>query len=101
MSKISESQIPDHVQSITDPEERKRVLAYQFWEDEGRPEGKADEHWQRACLVLMAFEDDAEPQEPEWLQRASADDEPPPAPADDRAAAPVTHIKRRATRFAA
>jgi hypothetical protein len=24
------------------------ALAQQFWEDEGRPEGKAEEHWTRA-----------------------------------------------------
>jgi hypothetical protein len=28
--------------------ERIRAVAHQLWEDEGRPEGRADLHWQRA-----------------------------------------------------
>lgn len=28
-------------------------LAHAFWENEGRPEGKADEHWQRAEEQLI------------------------------------------------
>jgi hypothetical protein len=27
-------------------------LARKFWEDEGQPEGKAEEHWQRAEAQL-------------------------------------------------
>ncbi len=30
-------------------ESRIRSLAHQFWEEEGRPEGKEQEHWRRAC----------------------------------------------------
>jgi Protein of unknown function (DUF2934) len=52
----------------TDLESRKRQLAYQFWEDEGRPEGQAEAHWERACLVLMSFEEDAA-SDPLWLKR--------------------------------
>ena len=29
-------------------EEEIAALAYRYFEDEGRPEGKADEHWARA-----------------------------------------------------
>jgi hypothetical protein len=34
------------------PEETIRALAYQLWELEGRPDGKADEHWHRAVAQL-------------------------------------------------
>jgi Protein of unknown function (DUF2934) len=27
-------------------------LAYRFWEEEGRPLGKAEEHWLRAAVVV-------------------------------------------------
>lgn len=33
-------------------ESRIRSLANQFWEDEGRPEGKEAEHWRRASEQL-------------------------------------------------
>ncbi len=29
-----------------------RALAHQIWEDEGRPEGKAEIHWQQAAEAL-------------------------------------------------
>ena len=29
------------------------ALAHKFWEDEGRPEGRADAHWLRATEVLV------------------------------------------------
>ncbi len=29
-----------------------RALAHKFWEDEGRPEGQSESHWQRAYLAL-------------------------------------------------
>ncbi len=29
------------------------ALAHRFWEEEGRPEGKAAEHWQRAVETLQ------------------------------------------------
>ncbi|HYC02093.1 MAG TPA: DUF2934 domain-containing protein [Azospirillaceae bacterium] len=30
-------------------EQRIRERAYEIWEREGRPEGRGDEHWARAC----------------------------------------------------
>ncbi len=27
-------------------------LAFQIWEEEGRPDGKSDEHWYLACLII-------------------------------------------------
>ncbi len=32
----------------TNREEVLRALAYQYWEEEGRPEGRAEAHWLRA-----------------------------------------------------
>ncbi len=29
------------------------ALAHKFWEDEGRPEGRAEAHWLRATEVLV------------------------------------------------
>ncbi len=29
-----------------------RALAHKFWEDDGRPEGQAEIHWQRAYTAL-------------------------------------------------
>jgi hypothetical protein len=40
-------------------EERVRRRAYQLWEDDGAPEGKADEYWSRAEKQVAA-EYDAE-----------------------------------------
>jgi hypothetical protein len=33
-------------------EGRIRDMAYKFWEDEGRPAGRADEHWHRARAFI-------------------------------------------------
>ena len=33
-------------------EEEIRALAHKFWEEDGRPEGQAESHWQRAYLAL-------------------------------------------------
>ena len=58
-------------------DERVGLLAYHLWEEEGCPEGKADEHWLRACEMVDAEIAFAENQElPEWLDRH---DKKPPA----------------------
>ena len=56
-----------------DLEERKRLLAYQLWEEEGRPEGRSEAHWEKACLVVISLGSDEIPTTPEWLKRT---DEP-------------------------
>jgi hypothetical protein len=33
-------------------DEEIRALAHKIWEDEGRPEGQAEAHWQRAYMAL-------------------------------------------------
>ena len=53
-----------------DLQQRIRKRAHQIWEDEGRPEGRADVHWEKA-RILVAIEDDktslvpVEPERPE------------------------------------
>lgn len=45
--------------SYDDTEKRIQERAYQIWNDEGRPEGRAEEHWERARMIVsveqMAF----------------------------------------------
>ncbi|MCZ7658243.1 MAG: DUF2934 domain-containing protein [Xanthobacteraceae bacterium] len=41
---------------MDDLEERIRKRAYQLWEEEGCPEGRADAHWDKAA-ELVAIED--------------------------------------------
>ena len=52
----------------TSLEDRIRAAAYNMWEEEGRPEGCAETHWQREC-EMIAQEDAALQDSPEWLQR--------------------------------
>jgi Protein of unknown function (DUF2934) len=59
---------PIIIEHAEDIEARKSELAFQFWEEDGRPEGKAEEHWNKACLVLMSMEEELI-SDPEWLQR--------------------------------
>ena len=33
-------------------EDRIRELAHRIWEHEGRPEGRHEEHWERACREM-------------------------------------------------
>lgn len=47
----------------------KQKLAYQMWEEEGRPEGKSEEHWSQACLVVMSMEESDQSEFPAWLQK--------------------------------
>ena len=35
-----------------DAEQAVREAAYRLWEREGRPDGKADDHWRRAMIEL-------------------------------------------------
>jgi Protein of unknown function (DUF2934) len=67
MSKTSQSTTT----TTTKPEieDRIRTLAYQMWEDEGRPDGRAEAHWEKACLVVMDADAGTNIQSPEWLNR--------------------------------
>jgi len=39
---------------LPEAEEAIRARAYQFWLEEGRPDGRADIHWQRALASLVS-----------------------------------------------
>lgn len=41
-----------------DIHERIRKRAYALWEEEGRPEGRADEHWHRAEAEVIGADPD-------------------------------------------
>jgi Protein of unknown function (DUF2934) len=56
---------------VLDIEDRKRRIAFALWEEEGRPDGRAEAHWQEACRLV-----EAELQDPEWLKRSAAESEP-------------------------
>ena len=81
--------------SSLDHEERIRELAYQMWEDEGRPEGRAESHWEQACLVVMTTNEDAEIESPEWLTRQETKAETPKLDIPKREDSRVEDLKRR------
>lgn len=73
-----------------DRQARIRERAYHIWLDEGRPDGRHDEHWRRAELAVA---------EEERRQRSAA--AAPASPTDTpaaagRAGAPATPRSRRA-----
>ena len=41
------------IHQITAKHDQIAALAHKFWEDEGRPEGRAETHWLRATEVLV------------------------------------------------
>jgi hypothetical protein len=43
--------------SNEDREQRIRERAHSLWEEEGRPEGRADEFWHRARALIEAEDD--------------------------------------------
>jgi hypothetical protein len=82
-----------------DREERIRAIAYALWEEEGRPDGRAEAHWLRATELVDAEAvtraDQPDIAEPEWLKRR-AETQPTAGDAADK---PATREKpaRRAT----
>ena len=42
------------IHQITAKHDQIAALAHKFWEDEGRPEGRAEFHWQRTAETLAA-----------------------------------------------
>ena len=66
-------------------EERIRAIAYALWEEEGRPQGRAEDHWFRAASLVAV---EAPPvAEPGWLRReddvAIAASEEPKTPIEE------------------
>ena len=46
--------VSESAQPVVSSREQVAALARQYWEEEGRPEGKADEHWVRAEAQLRS-----------------------------------------------
>jgi hypothetical protein len=60
-------------------EERVRQRAYRIWEEEGRPEGREHEHWQRAVRDVEA---QASTDAGETPTTGEAESKLPPLPTD-------------------
>ncbi len=41
---------------MSDKEQRIREIAYFIWEEEGRPDGLADQHWRSAEAIVKSLE---------------------------------------------
>ena len=69
-------------------EQRIRARAHQIWEQEGRPQGRERDHWEKA-RILVSIEDDksslkpVEPERPEPAQMMENLGEFPSALTDD------------------
>lgn len=62
-----------HQQNTPEMDEEIRSVAHKIWEDEGKPEGLAEEHWARACaIVAEAAELQTAANVPDWLQKGSS-----------------------------
>jgi len=72
------------MQDEADLERRIRARAHAIWEEEGRPQGRAQDHWNQA-RILIAIEEDRTslmPVSPEGAQQAETQNglaEPPAA----------------------
>ena len=89
-----------HDSTGIDREARIQAIAYTMWEDDGRPDGKADEHWLRACELVDKAEGNAEAiLDPAWLKRAEETQADVPVflaePALDEAPVPLSDAIRR------
>ena len=49
-------------------DERVEMLAFQIWEEAGKPEGRSEEHWYLACEMIDA-EDAVRQPLPTWLNK--------------------------------
>lgn len=76
-----------------------RSVAHKIWEDEGRPEGFADDHWARAsAIVFAAAELDGGLGSPNWLQKTPATEtviEPPQDVEERSLSQTLEQLKRR------
>ena len=66
-------------------EHRIRVRAFEIWESQGRPVGRADEHWQAALIEIDAEPETAEAP-PAETPKPSPAEEPKPKKAGSKAA---------------
>lgn len=92
-------------------QDRIRLRAYRIWEREGRPEGRAEEHWRQAEYEVSQEEPEEPevPDDPEYLpdpeppgkspdqpeEIPTVPEEVPPLPGEE-ISPPEQHIRRRA-----
>lgn len=84
-----------------DLEDRVQVRAYALWEQDGRPEGRAEEYWHRAVALI-------EEEQASGQASSMSEDEAGPAPrtepdttlAAEQAEAPTATKNRRARKKA-
>ena len=69
--KLTETKTQANESEAKSRDERVAFLAFQIWEEEGRPEGRAETHWCLACEMVDA-EDAAQQPLPGWLNKAEA-----------------------------
>ena len=56
-------------------------LAYQIWESEGKPDGKAKQHWQQACILAAGGKDSVESDIKRAIEKSENKQSPePPQP---------------------
>jgi hypothetical protein len=54
-------------------EERIRNRAYRLWEQEGRPDGRAEAHWEAAAELVAIEENETAPAAPNSRSESSPD----------------------------
>jgi hypothetical protein len=78
-----------------DREHRIRQRAYRMWEDEGRPEGRDREHWDRAARAVDGSGDEASDGAPPTIgQRKSKVETQSSEPSSGATAASIPGSKR-------
>jgi hypothetical protein len=79
---------------MNDHEQQIRERAYQIWEEEGRPEGRAFDHWERARFLIGLEENPQaglEPNPKAEDERLGRNAPPPPEPVE-----PIEAIENQA-----
>jgi hypothetical protein len=79
-------------------EERIRERAYRLWQDDGSPEGRADEYWGRAEAQIDAESGPDEPDEPEQAVVQSDKHRSAGAPLDEGDDVPAAETARERRR---
>lgn len=68
-----EDAVPDRDEAL---QQRIRDRAYRLWEEEGRPDGKAAEHWMRASAMEAERLNDEDRIDEEGMESFPASDPP-------------------------
>ena len=90
------------LETTAETEVQKQALAYQLWEEAGRPDGQSEHFWFMACeMIDSATALRAGMVPPEWLQKAAGPADTKPAEVPDPAETLQEIRKRIAGRSAA